>query len=111
MLDREALERLYRYGYSLTRDKHEAYDLLQDALEITLRKAPRDPNAILRYVRTIMRNRFIDQYRREQRHPTLSLDDPDDCPVDIDPRVLENIGKGIRPIVTRSIRNGDCMRI
>ncbi|UCD68742.1 MAG: sigma-70 family RNA polymerase sigma factor [Betaproteobacteria bacterium] len=91
MLDRGRLQRLYRYGYSLTRDEHSAYDLLQDAVEAALRKSPHDPQAMLRYVRTIMRNRFIDEYRREQRHPTLSLDEQDDCPVDIDPRVLEEV--------------------
>jgi DNA-directed RNA polymerase specialized sigma24 family protein len=73
MLDRDRLQRLYRYGYSLTRDEHRAYDLLQDAIEIALRKAPQDPQAMLRYIRTIMRNRFIDEYRRQQRHPMLSL--------------------------------------
>ena len=91
MLDRDMLQRLYRYGYSLTRDEHRAYDLLQDAVEATLRKSPQDPQAMLRYIRTIMRNRFIDEYRREQRHPTLSFDEQDDCPVDIDPRVLEEV--------------------
>lgn len=91
MLDRDMLQRLYRYGYSLTRDEHRAYDLLQDAVEAALRKSPQDPQAMLRYIRTIMRNRFIDEYRREQRHPTLSFDEQDDCPVDIDPRVLEEV--------------------
>ncbi|UCH46516.1 MAG: sigma-70 family RNA polymerase sigma factor [Betaproteobacteria bacterium] len=90
MLDRDMLQRLYRYGYSLTRDEHRAYDLLQDGIEVALRKSPQNPQAMLRYVRTIMRNRFIDEYRREQRHPTLSLEEHD-CPVDIDPRVLEEV--------------------
>ena len=91
MLDRDMLQRLYRYGYSLTRDEHRAYDLLQDAVEAALRKSPQDPQAMLRYVRTIMRNRFIDEYRREQRHPMLSFEEQDDCPVDIDPLVLEEV--------------------
>ena len=91
MLDRDMLQRLYRYGYSLTGDGHKAYDLLQDAIEVALRKSPRDPQSMLSYVRTIMRNRFIDEYRREQRHPVLSLEEQDDSPVDIDPRVLEEV--------------------
>ena len=91
MLDRNMLQRLYRYGYSLTGDEHRAYDLLQDAIELALRKSPRDREALLCYVRTIMRNRFIDDYRRERRHPTLSLDEQDDRAVDIDPRVLEEV--------------------
>jgi DNA-directed RNA polymerase specialized sigma24 family protein len=69
MLDRPALQRLFRYGFSLTHDTDSAYDLLQDALEISLRKAPTRTDAPMRYVQSIMRNRFIDQYRREHRHP------------------------------------------
>ena len=89
MLDRPELQRLFRYGYSLTHNEDSAYDLLQDALEVSLRKAPDNDAATLRYLQSIMRNRFIDQYRRDHRHPTVSLDDND--PVYIDPRVLEDI--------------------
>ena len=91
MLDQPALQRLYRYGFSLTRDEDAAYDLLQDALEISLRKAPDNTAAAMRYVQSIMRNRFIDQYRRDHRHPTVSFNDNDNQPVNIDPRVLEDI--------------------
>jgi RNA polymerase sigma-70 factor (ECF subfamily) len=91
MLDQPALQRLYRYGFSLTRDEDAAYDLLQDALEISLRKAPDNTAAAMGYVQSIMRNRFIDQYRRDHRHPTVSFDDNDNQPVNIDPRVLEDI--------------------
>jgi RNA polymerase sigma-70 factor (ECF subfamily) len=91
MLDQPALQRLFRYGFSLTRDEDAAYDLLQDALEISLRKAPDNNAAAMRYVQSIMRNRFIDQYRRDHRHPTVSFNDNDNQPVNIDPRVLEDI--------------------
>ena len=91
MLDQPTLQRLYRYGFSLTRDEDAAYDLLQDALEISLRKAPDNTAAAMGYVQSIMRNRFIDQYRRDHRHPTVSFDDNDNQPVNIDPRVLEDI--------------------
>ena len=91
MLDQSALQRLFRYGFSLTRDEDAAYDLLQDALEISLRKAPDNNAAAMRYVQSIMRNRFIDQYRRDHRHPTVSFNDNDNQPVNIDPRVLEDI--------------------
>jgi RNA polymerase sigma-70 factor (ECF subfamily) len=91
MLDRPALQRLFRYGCSLAHDEDAAYDLLQDALEISLRKAPDNSDAAIRYVQSIMRNRFIDQYRRDQRHPTVHLDDSDNQPVCIDPRVMEDI--------------------
>lgn len=91
MFDRERLQRLFRYGYSLTQDEQAAYDLLQDALETSLRKSPSDPQAATAYVQTIMRNRFIDQYRRAHRYPVVSLDEQDAQALDIDPSVLENI--------------------
>jgi len=91
MLDRTALQRLYRYGFSLTHDQDAAYDLLQDALEISLRKTPDKLEAAIGYVQRIMRNRFIDQYRRDNRYPTVSLDSNADDPINIDPRVLEDI--------------------
>ena len=91
MLDRPVMQGLFRYGFSLTHDEDTAYDLLQDALEISLRKAPDNAAAATRYVQRIMRNRFIDQYRRDHRHPTVSFDDNDKQPVIIDPRVLEDI--------------------
>lgn len=100
MLDRPTLQRLFRYGFSLTRNEDTAYDLLQDALEISLRKAPANECAITAYIQKIMRNRFIDQYRRDHRHPTVSLDDNDNQPVNIDPRVLEDVVIAEREIET-----------
>jgi RNA polymerase sigma-70 factor (ECF subfamily) len=91
MLDRQTLQRLFRYGYALTRDEDAAYDLLQDALEASLRKAPEHRDSAFQYVRSIMRHRFIDQYRRELRHPSVSFDANDDQPVNIDPHALEDI--------------------
>ena len=90
MLDRDTLNRLFRYGCSLTRNEQSSYDLLQDALEASLRKAPRDPEATVQYIRSIMRNRFIDQYRRSQRFPESDLDDTNE-PVPIDSRMLEDV--------------------
>ena len=89
MLDEAQLQQLFRYGYALTRDRDAAHDLLQDAVEIGLRKAPRNATAAMRYLQRIMRNRFIDQYRHNHRYPTVSLDE--DAPVSIDTRVLEDI--------------------
>jgi DNA-directed RNA polymerase specialized sigma24 family protein len=63
MVDQPALQRLYRYGFSLTHDADSAYGLLQDALEISLRKAPENDGTAMHYIQRIMRNRFIDQCR------------------------------------------------
>ena len=89
MLDEAQLQRLFRYGYALTRDRDAAYDLVQDAIETSLRKAPDNTTAAMRYLQRIMRNRFIDQYRHDHRYPTVNLDE--DMPVSIDQRVLEDI--------------------
>lgn len=91
MLDRPTLQRLFRYGFSLTHDEDAAYDLLQDALEISLRKAPERAHAAIGYVQSIMRNRFIDQYRRDQNHPSINYDENDNQPINIDPMVLEDV--------------------
>ena len=89
MLDEAQLQQLYRYGIALTRDRDAAYDLLQDAVETGLRKAPRNAGAAMRYLQRIMRNRYIDQYRHDHRYPTVSLDE--DAPISIDTRVLEDL--------------------
>ncbi len=91
MLDRPALRKLFRYGCALTRDEDAAYDLLQDALEISLRKTPRNSGSAVYYVQRIMRNRYIDQYRRNQRHPSVSFEEVSNEPVNIDPQPLEDL--------------------
>ncbi len=91
MLDRPALRKLFRYGCALTRDEDAAYDLLQDALEISLRKTPRNPDSAVCYVQRIMRNRYIDQYRRNQRHPSVSFEEVSNEPVNIAPQPLEDL--------------------
>ena len=87
--DRAMLQKLYRYAYSLTGDEDSAYDLLHSALEVCLKKPPLDDAKTLAYVRTIMRNRYIDEFRAEQRYPTDSIDDH--ALIDMDGSSLENI--------------------
>lgn len=91
MLDRIALQRLYRYGYSLTRNEDAGCDLLQDALEAGMRQAPTKGDATLEYVQRIMRNKFIDNYRHDRRYPILSRDQGDCELVSIDERSLEDL--------------------
>lgn len=64
--DRETLNKLYSYGYALTRDKDNAYDLLHTCLEKFLSKntSVENPSA---YLRKMMRNQFIDDCRRAQK--------------------------------------------
>lgn len=84
MFSHDKLNSLYRYGYSLTGNESDAYDLLQDALarfigrKATLADQDKGP-----YVRRMMRNQYIDQLRREQRFPLEVLDT-------IDPRIIDD---------------------
>ena len=76
LFDRPVLQRLYRYACTLCQDGDDAYDLLQYALEKFLQQPDvREPRNELAYVRTIMRNRFIDDYRHSNRFPQESYDD------------------------------------
>jgi RNA polymerase sigma-70 factor (ECF subfamily) len=69
---RDLLQRGYRYALSLTHEPDEAEDLVQDAaLSISRRGGP----WTMPFLVTIIRNRFIDLYRRKKRVPFESLDE------------------------------------
>lgn len=88
-LDRKNLQKLYRYAYTLTADEDDAYDLLQSAIETSLNK-PADRTATsTAYIRTIMKNRYIDEYRHQQSFPQENIDDH--VPVSLDESSLENV--------------------
>lgn len=94
MFSTEQLQQLFRYGCALTTDEQHANDLLQDALETCLRKPPAQQAALMSYTRTIMRNRFIDSTRHQQRFPCYTLGDTLDdkqIAIDMDARLLEDI--------------------
>ena len=74
--NRDEMNNLYRYGYALCANQDDAYDLLQYALEKYLHKPVRcNDVSDLAYVRTTMRNRFIDEYRKSTRFPEEEYDD------------------------------------
>jgi len=89
----QSLQSLYRYGYSLTLNEANAYDLLQDALERYLAQPQRHSELDKPefYVRRIMRNRFIDELRHNQRFPLESLDQMDEQIADLDLKQLETM--------------------
>lgn len=89
MFKADELNRLYRYCYSLTRQRDEAYDLLQTAIEKFLRQRPPAPEDLVRYMRQIIRHQYIDDYRRKRRFPMESLEDVD--PVDFDTQTLDQM--------------------
>ena len=87
--DRCALNRLYRFAYTLTGDEPSAYDLLQDTVERCLRRPPGPLACPEAYARQVMRNRFIDQSRRRQRSPESGEHDGDIELLAIDTHCLE----------------------
>ena len=90
LFDRPVLQRLYRYASALCNDNEDAYDLMQYSLEKYLQHpADRTHAGDQAYVRAIMRNRFIDEYRRSNRFPQESYDDA--SPVAMDETSLEDI--------------------
>ena len=90
MFSSEQLQQLFRYGCALTTDEQQAHDLLHDAVEKCLRQPPKNKTALLSYTRTIMRNRFIDGARHNQRFPQDSFEE-EQAPLDMDVRMLEDI--------------------
>lgn len=90
IFDRPVLQRLYRYGCALCKDRDKAYDLLQHAIEQYIKNREKhDYDHDIAFVRTIMRNRFIDEYRKSKRFPEESYDD--DSPIALDEKSLEDI--------------------
>ncbi|NOQ90562.1 MAG: sigma-70 family RNA polymerase sigma factor [Gammaproteobacteria bacterium] len=88
--DRSELQKLHRYGCALSKNPDDAYDLLQYAIEKYLQKpnSKKHSNDIA-YVQTIMRNRYIDEYRKSTRFTEESYDD--NSPVAMDETSLEDI--------------------
>ena len=89
VLDRENLQKLHRYAYSLTANEADAYDLLQSAIETSLNRPADSKNKTIAYIRVIMKNRFIDEYRHKQTFPLEDIDDHG--PVSIDASSLEDV--------------------
>lgn len=89
MFDKVTLQKLYRYCYSLTCDEHNAYDLLQGALEkfLKVNETVEQPGA---YIKKIIYNRFIDECRREKVIQFENIDDAD-LPADFDVKTLESM--------------------
>ena len=65
VFDKPLLNNLYRYALSLTHEPHQAYDLVQSCCEKTLRKPPAN-SALKPFMFRVIRNQFIDQYRRKK---------------------------------------------
>ena len=98
---KDLLQRGYRYALSLTHEPDQAEDLVQDAaLSISRRGGPWN----MPFLITIIRNRFIDVYRRKKLVPFESLDEvaydtyvDDSLPEPVDHDHLDAILGGLKP--------------
>lgn len=93
MFSEDELNQLFRYCLTLAKEEASAYDLLQDGLESYLKKQTNQSiEKPLNYLRSVIRNRFIDSLRKEQRNPITMVDDTDAYQVtEIDFQSLEQI--------------------
>lgn len=89
MFDKDDLQLLYRYAYSLTCDEHDGYDLLQAALEKFI-KLNIEVSQPIAYMKKIIYNRFIDDCRRKKIIQFESLEEFD-LPADFDVQTLEEL--------------------
>ena len=89
MFDKDVLQQLYRYSYSLACDEHDAYDLLQAALEKHIKSTvvATQPTA---YIKKIIYNQFIDKCRREKIVQFENLEDAT-LPTDFDVQTLDEL--------------------
>lgn len=89
MFDKESLQKLYRYCYSLTANEQNAYDLLQNALEKFI-KSSVEVKQQTAYIKRIIYNQFIDECRRDKIIQFESIEEAT-LPTDFDVKTLENV--------------------
>lgn len=90
MFDKTTLQNLYRYSYALTGNEANAYDLLQCAIEKFLNSGPVSGKSFV-YIKRIIRNQFIDDYRRERRLNFESFEEDVVFNLDFSARALESM--------------------
>lgn len=98
---KDLLQRGYRYALSLTHEPDQAEDLVQDAaLSISRRGGPWN----MPFLITIIRNRFIDLYRRKKLVPFEPLEEQaydtyedDSLPDPVEHDQMEAILGGLKP--------------
>lgn len=62
--NQKELDSLFGYCRTLVNDSDEAYDLLYGSLEKYLKKLPKDSRTKFSYIRMIIRNLWIDNFRK-----------------------------------------------
>jgi len=90
MFDTNTLQALYRYSVSVCNDQNLAYDILQTAIEKCIARGARVGKDVqLSYVKAVIRNAYIDQYRRQARFPEALFEE--DVVVPMDANSLEDM--------------------
>ena len=72
MLNADDLNHLYQYACSLTKNDEQAYDFVHDAV-IKLQKY--NPENELSYAKTMIRNQFYDEYKKQKRYSDAEVDE------------------------------------
>ncbi len=67
-LNKESLNKLYRFGIALTGSPQDSEDVLHTAIERFLRKNPQNITEKEAFIRTIMRNYWYDEIRKQKNH-------------------------------------------
>lgn len=73
-MDQTFINRLYRYAFSLTNERDDAYELLQQAVERYLRRQPTTVRSPLSYLMRSIRNAFFDRIRHSNLYPVVADD-------------------------------------
>lgn len=96
VLNEAQLQQLYQYAIVLSQHRDDAYDLLQSAIEsylVTVKRGSPTIDCPEAYVRTLIRNRYIDHYRYRQRWSGESFEEQalyDISPVDLEKVVIDS---------------------
>ncbi len=71
-LDSNAINQLYAFALSLTKESNDAEDLYQETMFLALRNSEkfREGTNFMAWMKTIMRNAFINGYRKKKRFQT-----------------------------------------
>ncbi len=67
-LDKTTLNQLYRFGIALTGNEQDSQDVLHTAIERFLRTKPSHIKQQVAFIRTIMRNYWYDELRKQKTH-------------------------------------------
>lgn len=92
MMDKTQLNKLFQYAFMLCKNHNDAHDLLQNAIEKYLVVKEKNTDKVkepLAYIRSIIRNQFIDQVRRNERFEHQPF--TENTPHDISPCSLEEV--------------------